>query len=197
MTLITRQTVRAFEAVAPEDPHQTPVVATRPGIGSTRYDVVLIAPVAGPATTGRTRRDAAMLARLFNRMRIRTTVGEVPDDGASTVPTGVSDAVRESLCVAVVVEEDALVGSAWLWWILGGCESRRQRLAVLPIARRDPFRRLWPLAPPLARLPYLGLARAVGDRSESLWVIPAGQPPESRDALNFEYWLHERHLMGW
>lgn len=139
------------------------------------------------------RRDGHVLAHLLATMRLRATVHEVPPERSSALPDEMISAVKESLSVLVMCEETVVVGSAWLWWVLGGCEARRQHVAVLPVARRNRFRPMWQLAAPLAALPYLGLARAVGDREESMWVMPAGEPLESNEAVNFEYWLHEHH----
>ncbi len=163
------------------------VPARRQSVAAPRHDVtIVVAPGCTRATTTR-------LHLFLERMGYATTVFHVPRDGAAPPAT---HAIDDARCIVLPVEEGSRIEGHWLWWILGRSSTPPTHQAVVPIPRRDQWKEpsaLRPrLAAPLAALPYVGMAKAIGDSAESLWVMPPEHDLDSREAVNFDWWLHER-----
>lgn len=190
MTLITRRDLKTVPL------HPTEVSSglepSRPGVGSVRFDAVLLAPPAPrpSADTPRRRDRIRAIAELVRGTGLRSAVVSVPANTRAEPDLELYRHVGDARGILVITEEGYPVSGVWLWWLLGHARALGQRIAVFPVARRNPWRRLWTLPPGLRQLPYVGSAKAVGDTDPSFWVIPAGHPPESREALNMDYWLH-------
>ncbi len=183
MTLLTM--VELTREALPDAPDGA--LVTRRGIGSSRYDLVLIAPTPGVAET------VHRLAGLFRRAG--HTVGEAVA-GDDRAPRPDTTQLDDALCSVVVVPERERIGSQWFWWLWGRAEAVTRRQAMLPISTKDsakPPAEFRPRIPsPLTAFPYLGRSRAVGEEVDSIWVAPAGAPTTTRDAVNLDFWIHER-----
>ncbi|MCG8481607.1 MAG: hypothetical protein MI724_21100 [Spirochaetales bacterium] len=159
----------------------------RQSIAAPRHDVtVVVAPGCGGATMSR-------LHLFLEGMGYATTTLHVPRDGASPPAT---QAIDDARCILLPIEERSRVEGHWMWWVLGRASARTARQAVVPIPRRDHWKEPSTLRPrpaaPLTALPYIGMAKAIGEATESLWVMPPERDLDSREAVNFDWWLHER-----
>ena len=129
---------------------------------------------------------------LFRRAGYNVSLLDVPPDTDRRPDVSTLDDALISVCV---VRERVPLHGRWLWWMLGRAEAVTQRQALVPISRKDPAIRVEEFRPrvpeQLAHLPYIGVSRAVGEADDSLWVVPAGDPPDSRRAANLEFWMHD------
>jgi hypothetical protein len=189
MNLLTvAQLTRELANVAAESVSAgSPVPVRRRALGTALFDIALIAPPRCPQSveTG--------LAALFRRAGFTVAEITVPPDGESAPdPTGLDDA---RVAIVIVVDGIPLSGR-WLWWVLGRASAVTRRQAYFPLPRHDDARRVGEFRPriprPIMELPYIGRSRAVGEEADSLWVAPAGAPPETREAVNLEYWISQR-----
>lgn len=168
-------------------PGNANALTTRPALGVARFDVTLLSP--GSALDDLVR---GIAARFLAAGHTAAVVTAPAGDGPAPDTTLLDDS---RACVVVVPEREA-IGGAWFWWLVGRAGVAARRQAILPVTRSDAYRPPTSFRPriptPLATLPYLGHARAVGETLDSFWVVPPGQPMDSREAVNFEFWLHER-----
>lgn len=183
MLLLTRRDIVTDNSETPS----SPALPHRPGIGSALVDVALLVPPGG----GEPPVVAGAAARLHGA-GFRTATVPVPPDSAPRPESTLRTAVADSRGVLVLVQQGFPASGVWLAWLLGHAAAAGPRIALLPIARRDPACSLWKRSRVLADLPYVGIARAVGDTDYSFWVLPAAAHRNSRDALNLDYWLHSR-----
>ncbi|TVR72080.1 MAG: hypothetical protein EA427_03535 [Spirochaetaceae bacterium] len=174
------------QKMAPEDP--TAIVPLRRGLGIPLFDLALLVPPAIPERSGLGRG----VATLLESTGFRTTLIRTPPDSDPGPDQALLDLVADAQGMLVLCREGMKPEGIWLSWMLGHAAALHLRTAVLPVARRDAAREMWKLPWPLRDLPYLGIAKAVGEQEPSLWVLPPGKPPESREALNLDYWLHMR-----
>lgn len=184
MVLITRRDIPV--------PSSTQALARR-GIGLALYDLVLLLPPStGTSNTAQRKRweRADGLATLLTARGFRATSVRVPNDSQPAPEKSLTTIADDAHGILVVCNQGERCTGIWLTWMLGRASALEQRVALLPVARRDPWQGVWPIPVPLRDLPYVGSAKAVGDAAPSFWVVPAGQPPESRDAVNLDYWLH-------
>lgn len=187
MVLLTRHDI-------PRPAKETPAVPVSPplrrGIGLRLYDLALLVP---PGRSGK-RRDGEQqlpgVTVLLEDAGFRTVVLNTPGDGGGPPKRAITDNLAEARALVVLLEEGSVPTGIWLSWILGFAAALKLPAALLPIARRDAMRRLWVLPPLLRTLPYLGVAKAVGEEDLTFWVMPASHPPVSREAINLDYWLH-------
>ncbi len=188
MVLLTRRDVPKPPVPSPD---MDALVPMRRGIGLTLYDLVLLVP---PGRSGQQEHRREVLARgvstLLEDAGFRTVAVSVPGDAEAPPDKELQDRCSDARAVIVLCEQGQPVTGVWLTWMLGYAAARGQRSAVMPIAQRDPWCEIWSLPTALQSLPYIGTARAVGDREQSFWVLPPDEPPESRKALNMDYWLH-------
>lgn len=165
----------------------SPVRVRRRALGTARFDVALITPARCP------RSHATGLAALFRRAGFTVTEFRVPDDAAAAPDPKELDEARAAI---VVVADGVPLTGRWFWWALGRASAVTRRQAFLPLPRHDDARRVGEFRPriprPILDLPYIGRSRAVGEEVDSLWVVPPGAPPETRDAVNLEYWISQR-----
>ena len=190
MVLITR---REIPKTAPVTDKNTQLVPIRRGIGISLFDLVLLVPPDKRSDNGPSVRNvkASGLAALFESRGFRTMVVQTPGDTAAAPDKTITDLAADARGVLVMCEQGGDVSGVWLAWMLGRTAANGQKMALLPVARRDPWAKVWKLPPLVRDLPYVGMAKAVGDREPSFWVVPAHEPPDSRDAVNLDYWLHD------
>lgn len=157
------------------------------------FDLVLLVPPDKRSGTGSSPRNvmAAGLGSLLETHGFRTMVLQTPGDAAVAPDSTITGLAADARGVLVMCEQGGDVSGVWLAWILGRAAALGQRIALVPVARRDPWARMWKLPPLVRDLPYLGMAKAVGDREPSFWVVPAHAAPDSQDAVNLDYWLHD------
>jgi hypothetical protein len=188
MNLLTvAQLTREIAAVADEaEPGGSPVPVRRRALGTALFDIALIAP---PRCSDA---SASGLATLFRRAGFTVTQLTVPGDSAAAPDPGGLDDARTA--IVIVVDGIPLTGR-WLWWVLGRASAVTRRQAFLPLPRHDDAQRVGEFRPriprPILALPYIGRSRAVGEEADSLWVVPPGAPPETREAVNLEYWISQ------
>lgn len=202
MQLLTVARLRE-EAPPPTLETSGALTVTRRGIGIRLWDVVLLCAPRTPLSSGVLPRevvggdDALAIAALLRRGSLAVATVGLPGDRAAHPSTESTKTLGDTRAVVLVVPERTTPGGTWLWWAIGWLEARGVRLAVLPLPRRDEWMEVssFPALeqPALATLPYLGIARAVGEEAPTLWVAPAGARLDTREAVNFEYWLHDRH----
>lgn len=189
MVLFVRKDLKRF-GTAPQAIATEIVEGRRIAPGVPLFDLCLLAP---RETTPRTLRATARCLESFGW---RTTTVRARPPVAT--PHHRIDAIRaveqESRALLILAEEGRDLYDPWLAWYLGRCLAAGRPAAVLPLARNDATRRMWRLAGPVAPLPYCGYARAAGEQQYSLWIVPAGAPPESRDAENIDYWIARARL---
>lgn len=102
------------------------------------------------------------------------------------------DVVADVRALLVVCPEGRTPGGRHLWWTMGHAAALRTRVALMPIARRDPWRQWWPVPAGLAGFPQAGLAHSVGEGEAEFWLVPSEATLDSRDAINLDYWLRMR-----
>lgn len=166
----------------------TAIVPLRRGIGLRLYDLVVLTPPALRKENGL----GAGVVSLLEKAGFRATLIPIPPDTGPGPAADLLASAADTHGLLILCREGSRPTGLWLTWVLGYASALGLKTALLPVARKDAGRELWRLPHPLRGLPYVGTALAVGDREPSFWVLPPDKPPESREALNLEYWLHHR-----
>jgi hypothetical protein len=167
----------------------------RRGIGLRLYDLALLVPPgrSGKERSGKGRsreRRIRGVTTILEDAGFRTVVLAAPGDTEGPPEPVMTESVADARALVILLEEGSSPGGIWLSWMVGFAAALKVPAALLPVARRDATRGLWSVPPPLQTLPYMGVATAVGERDATFWVMPAGHPPVSREAINLDYWLH-------
>jgi len=152
-----------------------------------RHDIFLAHP-------GLSRESLLPVVLEIEAMGFRVCVDRHNLNNAARLPAGgeewglLRSLLDGSRCLLYVApdEQRLAASSAWLFGYMEHCTDK---VAVLPVLDRDTGTDLFQGEGLLARYPYAGVARAMGEEADTLWVMH-----DPRKNINLDYWFSDRTL---